>query len=170
MQLTKFYKNIVQTTLHNLNAHLSRTGSAKSFVVYYSHTKTKLLRILSPNLPQCRSYTSDAQNYVQLPALTDDPKLLWPTFFSAMSCFFKSNFVIKPSIDSDFNTDDFLLGAKQVRSTQIIINNHNDMHDNNSLNKFKDKDVVSITFILTTADILCFTYVINTIILAASRP
>lgn len=125
MQLTQFYKNIVQTTLHNFKSHLGPT-SAKPFVEYYSHTRTKLLRtLLSPNLLQCRSYSSSTESYVQLPALTNDPKLFWPTIFNALSCFIKCNFVIKPYMDNEFSMDEFLLGSKQVCFIQIIC------HDNN---------------------------------------
>lgn len=108
MLLTNCYKNIFCASLRNLNVG----KNTKPLLHNYNHIRTRLLNKLLPNVIQCRNY-NEAQN-LELPSLTDEPKLVWPSFFNSIRNFVQCNFVIKSYMEPDFNLPEFLEGSKQV--------------------------------------------------------
>ena len=63
---------------------------------------------------QCRNYLNESQSQVQLPALSSEPPVMWPSFFKTLNNFIQCNFVIRPLLDKEFNMPEFLEGSKQV--------------------------------------------------------
>lgn len=132
MLLTKLDRNIVQTTWRYLSTYVITKNTPRSICPHYNFaaqptTNLKLLR--TTPCSHKRNYSTGSQNYDILPPLTDNPKILWPSFFKSCGNFVRCNFVIKPYMDSDFNMPEFVDGAKEVQFITLFFDSLKIFHE-----------------------------------------
>ncbi|KAJ8679276.1 hypothetical protein QAD02_015063 [Eretmocerus hayati] len=114
MLFTRFCKNVVRPPLRKFGSQVHLSGDIKSLK---HHTLQHNVKRSALHSTQTRNCSDDSQYRVQLPPLTDDPPIVWPTFFRSVKNFLQCKLIIQPRMDNDFTIEEFLDGSKYAMST-----------------------------------------------------
>ena len=123
MIVTKFNKNFVHKAFSHLKTSVfsNENSNIVNYSTYHNRTEKLLQTIFVPHFIHCKNYcqNSEFNPRVTLPAFTNDPPLVWPSFFKTLKNFIQVNFIIRRYFDKDLTISEFIEGSKQVSRISI---------------------------------------------------